>query len=68
MLEHMQLKHYSASYISQAVLSTAYLGKSLAQASLGEALRHPPHPINDKRAAPPGVNAEALALFSAGYE
>jgi hypothetical protein len=50
-LEYLQLKHYSAStikeYIRQAVLSAAYLGKSPAQASLGEALRHLPHPIND---------------------
>ena len=48
----MQLKHYSAStikdYISQVVLSAGYLGKSPAQASLGEAVRYLLHLINDK--------------------
>ena len=62
MPKHMQLTHYSASYIRQAVLSAAYLGKSLAQASLGEAVRYPPHPINDKRASQPYADAAYCAI------
>jgi hypothetical protein len=66
MLEYMQLKHYSAStikaYISQVVLFSAYLGKSPAQASLGEVVRYLLHLINDKGASQSYVNAAYSAI------
>lgn len=66
MLEYMQLKHYSAStikaYISQVVLFSAYLGKSPAQASLGEVARYLLHLINDKGASQSYVNAAYSAI------